>query len=95
LLFGSRNSGIIAQQGHTALIYALGRGKTTSKNYATMPIPINGALAQFSGLFMQQSSLECDKQGFTMGFVTDLTDQQWAWVKPVLYCRKNRSPLGY
>jgi putative transposase len=27
--------------------------------------------------------LECDKQDITMGYLTDLTDEQWAWVEPV------------
>jgi putative transposase len=27
--------------------------------------------------------LECNKQGVTMGYLTDLTNEQWAWVEPV------------
>jgi putative transposase len=27
--------------------------------------------------------LECDKQGVTMGYLTDLTDQQWAFLEPI------------
>jgi putative transposase len=27
--------------------------------------------------------IKCDKQGVTMGYLTDLTDEQWAWIEPI------------
>ena len=36
--------------------------------------------------------IESNKYGVTMGYLTDLTDEQWAWVEPVFRHKKGRVP---
>jgi hypothetical protein len=33
---------------------------------------------------MNVFALECDKRGVTMGYLTDLTDAQWAFIEPII-----------
>jgi putative transposase len=35
-------------------------------------------------------ALECENQGGTMGYLTDLTDEQWAWIEPIFPPQEGR-----
>jgi len=38
-------------------------------------------------------ALECDKRGVTLGYLTDLTDEQWAWLEPIFPAQEGRGRL--